>query len=90
MALPAVYAIQFHFEKTSNKRLISYGKEKKKRAELVPQTSSIYGKDAYATAFHRFVVAHQSKGFSNCCPQPWVTGLLQTQETRDNLLLRNT
>lgn len=69
----AVNSIWFH-------ALLFYYKSKnKKRAERVPQTSSVYRKDPYAPAFNGFMVAHQSKGFSNRCPQSWVTGLLQTQ-----------
>lgn len=59
----------------------------KRNCETVPQSSSIYGQDPYAPPFNRCMIAQQNKGFSDCCPQVWITGLVQAQQARDGLFL---
>ena len=54
----------------------------------VPRSPSVYGQDADATAVDRVVIAHQSEGLRDYCLQSRVTGLPQTQQALDYLLLQ--
>lgn len=55
--------------------------------EILPQSSSVYGQDAYASPFNGRMIAQQNESFSDCCPQVWIAGLVQAQQARDSLIL---